>query len=453
MSETNGPLVIRGGTVIDAHGTRKGDVGIANGVIVDAGELDASATEIDATGCIVSTGLVDMHAHLGEPGDEAAETMASAGQAAVLGGFTTVLAMPNTLPPVDTAAVVEHVRALSKAALCTVEVAGTVTVGAEGDRLAPLGELAAAGVRFVTDCGTGIQDPLLLRRALEYSKPLGLTIAQAANCERLAAGAQMHEGEWSSKLGLAGAPAEAEEINVLRDLSLVRLTGGRLHFQTLSTAGSFAIVGAAAHSGVAVSAEVASHHLQLCDADLAGYDTTRKLTPPLRAASDVAAAVRAVAGGQIDAVVTDHTPHTTDRKERTFDHAEPGSVGLETALAVALSSGIEPADLLRAMSWRPAELLGLGDPLTRGLQPGAVADVVVIDPTEPFVAAAAAMATRGTNSAFEGLELTGRVRATVVHGRIVVRDAMLFDTATRFDTETLFDTATHSLTASGKVMA
>lgn len=422
MSES---ILIRGGTLIDVHGTREGDLAIADGVIVDADSLSSSAVEVDASGCVVSTGLVDMHTHLGEPGDEAAETMESAGRAAVLGGFTTVLAMPNTLPPVDTAAVVEHVRMLGAAALCNVEIAGTVTVAAQGERLAPLGELASAGVGFVTDCGSGIQDPLLLRRALEYSRPLGLTIAQAANCEALAAGAHMHEGEWSSRLGLAGAPAEAEEINVLRDLSLARLTGGRLHFQTLSTAGSFAIVGAAAQSGASVSAEVASHYLQLCDADLASYDTTRKLTPPLRAAGDVAAAVSAVAAGHVDAVVTDHTPHTTDRKERPFDQAEPGSVGLETALAVALGAGIEPAAVLRAMSWRPAELLGLGEPADRSLRVGAVADITVIDPAETFTVSVRDQATGGTNSAFEGLELTGRVRSTIVHGKLVVHESAI----------------------------
>lgn len=410
--------IIRGGTLIDAHSSRSGDLAIADGAIV--AEAPSGAIEIDATGCIVSTGLVDLHAHLGEPGDEAAETMVSAGRAAVLGGFTTVLAMPNTLPPVDTAAVAEHVRSLSSQALCNVEVAGTVTVGMAGENLAPLAELAGAGVRFITDCGSGIQDPLLMRRALEYAKPLGLTIAQAADCLALSAGTHMHEGEWSSRLGLAGAPSEAEEINVMRDISLVRLTGGRLHFQTLSTAGSFAIVSAAAQSGLPVSSEVASHHLRMCDADLAGYDTNLKVTPPLRSAGDARAAMSAVAANRVDAIVSDHTPQTTDRKERPFDHAASGSVGLETALAAAIGSGIEPAAVLRAMSWRPAELLGLGTPAERSLQPGAPADIVVIDPNESFRVNVASMATLGTNSAFEGTELTGRVRTTFVGGRLVV---------------------------------
>lgn len=413
-------LRIRNGTLIDAHGTRSADLGIADGCIVDVGDLPASCDEIDATDCIVSTGLVDLHAHLGEPGDEAAETMESAGQAAVLGGYTTVLAMPNTLPPVDTAAVVEHVRLLGEHALCKVEVAGTVTVAGEGERLAPLGELAAAGVRFVTDCGSGVQDPLLLRRALEYSLPLGLTIAQPADCAALSRDGQMHEGEWSSRLGLAGVPAEAEEINVMRDISLVRLTGGRLHFQTLSTAGSFAIVSAAAQSGLGVSAEVAAHHLRLCDADLAGYDTDLKVVPPLRSEGDARAAMSAVAAGRVDVIVTDHTPLTTDRKERPFDHADAGSVGLETTLAASLGTGIDPAILLRSLSWRPAQLLGLGDPETRSLQPGAAADIVVIDPAETWTVRVGEMATLGTNSAFEGTQLTGRVRATIVDGQLVV---------------------------------
>lgn len=415
-----GPLLIRNGTLIDATGTRSGDLGVVDGRVVEPDTVPSGATEIDATDCIVTTGLVDLHANLGEPGDEAAETMQAAGQAAVLGGYTTVLAMANTYPVVDTAAVVEHVRGLGANSLCQVEVAATITVGAAGERLSPLAELADAGVRFVTDGGSGVQDPLLLRRALEYALPLGLTIAQPADCTALSRDGQMHEGEWSSRLGLAGIPAEAEEINVMRDISLVRLTGGRLHFQKLSTAGSFAIVAAAAQSGLRISAEVTAHHMRLCDANLAGYDTDLKVVPPLRSEGDARAAMTAVAAGRVDAVVTDHTPHTSDRKDRTFDQAEPGSVGLETTLAASLGTGIEPSQLLSALSWRPAELLGLGDPETRSLKPGSPADLCVIDPGEVWTARVASMATLGTNSAFEGTELTGRVRSTIVGGRLVV---------------------------------
>ena len=393
---------------------------VVDGMIAPVAAAPSSAQVIDATDCVVSTGLVDLHAHLGEPGDEAAETMESAGRAAVLGGFTTVLAMPNTSPPVDTAAVVEHVRSLATAAPCSVEVAGCVTVGRKGKHLAPLGELASAGVRFVTDCDAGIQNPLLMRRVLEYARPFNITVAQPADCVELSSGAEMHEGEWSSRLGLPGAPAEAEEVMVMRDISLARLTRAKLHFQTLSTAGSFAIVGAAQRSGVLVTAEVASHHLALCDADLATYDTNRKVEPPLREASDVQAAHAGIATELIDCIVSDHTPHSTDRKERAFDHAEPGSVGLETALAVALSQGIEIAHVLRAMSWRPAELLGLGTPTERTITAGARADITIIDPHESFTVSTMSLATAGTNSAFEGVDLRGRVRATIVGGRLVV---------------------------------
>ncbi len=421
----NQTFVIRGGTLIDASGSRIGDVGVVDGVIVSAEAAPTSALVIDAAGCVVSTGLVDLHAHLGEPGDEAAETMHSGGRAAVLGGFTTVLVMPDTVPPVDTAAVVEHLRALAKAALCSVEIGGCVTVGRAGSRLAPLGELAAAGVKFVSDCGAGIQNTLLMRRALEYALPFNLTIAQPADCVELSAGTEMHEGEWSSRLGLAGAPAEAEEIMVMRDIALARLTGARLHFQTLSTAGSFAIVGAAQRSGVRVSAEVASHHLALTDADLATYDTCRKVEPPFRDHSDVRAAQEGIGSELIDCIVSDHTPQTTDRKERPFDHAEPGSVGLETALAVALTQDIEIEKVLRAMSWRPAELLGLGSPEQRTITPGARADLTIIDPHERFTVSTSSQATAGTNSAFEGADLRGRVRATIVDGRLVVNDGQV----------------------------
>ncbi len=415
-------LIIRGGTVIDSTGTRTEDVGVVDDRIVDVAATPDSATVIDATGCVVSTGLVDLHAHMGEPGDEAAETMESGGRAAVLGGFTTVLAMPNTMPPVDTAAVVEHIRTLAKAALCHVEVAGCVTVDRAGTHLAPLGELAEVGVRFVTDCGAGVQNPLLLRRALEYTTPFGLTIAQPADCVELSVGAEMHEGEWSSWLGLPGAPSEAEEIMVMRDIALARLTGARLHFQTLSTARSFALVAEAQRAGIRVSAEIAAHHLVLCDADLATYDTSRKVEPPLRELSDVAAVRHDVSSGLIDCIVSDHTPHSTDRKERPFDAAEAGSVGLETALAVALSQDIAISQVLRAMSWRPAELLGLGSPSERTITPGVTADLTIIDPHERFTVSTQTQATAGTNSAFEGAELRGRVRTTIVDGRVVVHE-------------------------------
>ena len=415
-------LIIRGGTVIDSTGTRTEDVGVVDDRIVDVAATPDSATVIDATGCVVSTGLVDLHAHMGEPGDEAAETMESGGRAAVLGGFTTVLAMPNTMPPVDTAAVVEHIRTLAKAALCHVEVAGCVTVDRAGTHLAPLGELAEVGVRFVTDCGAGVQNPLLLRRALEYTTPFGLTIAQPADCVELSVGAEMHEGEWSSWLGLPGAPSEAEEIMVMRDIALARLTGARLHFQTLSTARSFALVAEAQRAGITVSAEIASHHLVLCDADLSTYDTSRKVEPPLRELSDVAAVRHDVSSGLIDCIVSDHTPHSTDRKERPFDAAEAGSVGLETALAVALSQDIAISQVLRAMSWRPAELLGLGSPSERTITPGVTADLTIIDPHERFTVSTQTQATAGTNSAFEGAELRGRVRTTIVDGRVVVHE-------------------------------
>ena len=415
-------LIIRGGTVIDSTGTRTEDVGVVDDRIVDVAATPDSATVIDATGCVVSTGLVDLHAHMGEPGHEAAETMESGGRAAVLGGFTTVLVMPNTMPPVDTAAVVEHIRTLANAALCHVEVAGCITVDRAGTHLAPLGELAEVGVRFVTDCGAGVQNPLLLRRALEYTTPFGLTIAQPADCVELSVGAEMHEGEWSSWLGLPGAPSEAEEIMVMRDIALARLTGARLHFQTLSTARSFALVAEAQRAGIRVSAEIAAHHLVLCDADLATYDTSRKVEPPLRELSDVAAVRHDVSSGLIDCIVSDHTPHSTDRKERPFDAAEAGSVGLETALAVALSQDIAISQVLRAMSWRPAELLGLGSPSERTITPGVTADLTIIDPHERFTVSTQTQATAGTNSAFEGAELRGRVRTTIVDGRVVVHE-------------------------------
>lgn len=418
IENRNDEILIIGGTLIDASGTRQDNLGISRGVIVDPDALGPKPFEIDASSCVVSTGLVDLHAHLGEPGNEAAETIESAGRAAVAGGFTTIQAMPNSVPPVDTAAVVEHVRALSQRAACKIEICGTVTVGGHGHRLAPLGELATAGVRMVSDCSKGIQDAKLMRRALEYAKPLGLVIAQPADCAELSEDAQMHEGEWSARLGLAGAPAESEEIMVMRDVSLSRMIGARLHFQTLSTAGSFAIVGAARRSGVAVTAEVTAAHLALSAESVASFDSRFKVWPPLREPSDQIAAKAGVVDGSVDAIVSDHTPRTTDCKERPFDQAEIGSTGLETTLAATLSSGLPLASALAALSWRPAAILGLGDPETRCLSSGARADVTVFDPTGRYVVRASSMQSVSSNTAFEGSELTGVVCSTIVDGQL-----------------------------------
>ena len=237
-------VLLRGGTVIERAGTRRADVLVREGTIVAVGDdLSApGARVLDCGGCWVGPGLVDLHTHLRQPGREEAETIETGSRAAALGGFTTVVAMPNTTPPIDSAGVVREVLALAAAALCTVEVSGAITVGRAGERLAPMAELAGLGVRLFTDDGSGVQDGRLMRRALEYARPLGVLLAEHCEDEALAAGGVMHEGAWSARMGVPGQPAEAEEVMVMRDIALARLTGARVHLQHLSTARSVELV-------------------------------------------------------------------------------------------------------------------------------------------------------------------------------------------------------------------
>jgi len=276
-------ILLRGGTVIDEGGKRVADVLVRAGVVAAVGlgleEMGKRALVLDASGCIVSPGLVDLHSHLREPGREEAETVDTGARAAALGGYTAVVAMPNTEPPADSAAVVRHVLELGSTAMCEVAVAGAITVGRAGKLLAPMAEMAALGVRLFTDDGNGVQDARLMRRALEYASALGVTLAQHCEDESLAAGGHMHEGEWSSRLGVPGIPGEAEELMVMRDLALSRMTGAPVHFLHLSTAASLQMVREAKAAGARVTAEVAPHHFTLTDAAVASYDPVFKVNP------------------------------------------------------------------------------------------------------------------------------------------------------------------------------
>lgn len=417
-------VVVRGGEVVDARGRRRADLVLADGVVKavgpDAGrELPARATVLDASGCIVSPGLVDLHTHLREPGNEEAETVETGARAAALGGYTAIVAMPNTDPPIDTAGVAREVLALGRAAPVDVAVAGAITVGRAGERLAPMAELAALGVRLFTDDGSGVQDGALMRRALDYARGLGVTLAQHCEDRQLAAGGAMHEGAWSSRLGLPGVPAIAEEAMVARDIGLVRLTGGRLHFLHVTTAGASDLVRRAKSEGLGVSAEVTPHHLVLTDAACAGYDTVYKVNPPLRTDADTQALRDAVLDGTLDAIATDHAPHLPEAKDVPFDEAPPGMLGLETALGVVLGV-LDLERALAALSWRPAAIAGLSPRHGGPLVEGAAANLCVIDPASSWTVGR--LASRSRNNPFAGWTLTGRVRHTVVDGEPVVVD-------------------------------
>jgi dihydroorotase len=416
-------LVIRGGEVIDATGRRRADVVIDDGCVVAVGPDLAGDTELDAGGCVVAPGLVDLHTHLRQPGREDAETVETGSRAAALGGYTAVVAMPNTEPAIDDASVVREVQHLGRLALCDVEVAGAITVGRAGERLAPMAEMAALGVRLFTDDGTGVQDNRLMRRALEYGGGLGVTLAQHCEDAALAGGGHMNEGEWSSRLGIPGQPAEAEELMVMRDIALARLTGARVHFQHLSTAASVAMVRAARAAGLPVTAEATPHHFTLTDECCASYDPVFKVNPPLRTRADVAAVKAGLADGALDAIATDHAPHAPHLKELPFDQAPPGMLGLETALALALTQLDLPIEaILALLSWQPAGIAGVADRHGGPIEPGREANLCVIDPAATWVVDPVRLASRARNTPYAGRKLTGRVRHTLLRGEPVVVD-------------------------------
>jgi dihydroorotase len=424
-------LVITGGTVVDALGSRRADVRVTDGKVVDVGEgLQPTGDEasLDASGCCVSPGFVDLHVHLREPGDEEAETIETGTRAAARGGFTAVVAMPNTRPALDDAAVVSSVLALGKqAGLCDVVSSGCITVARAGEQLAPMGELYALGVRIFTDDGFCVASAGVMRRALEYAASLpGAIVAQHAEDETLAAGGHMHEGAWSSRLGIPGRPSVAETVIVARDIELCEVTGTPVHFLHCSAAGTVALVRAAKARGLPVTAECAPHHFSLTDECCEGFDPMFKVHPPLRTRADVEAIIEGLADGTIDAIATDHAPHTPESKERPFEEAPPGMLGLETALAVTITELVEPghltlADALAALSWRPAALAGLdahGGPIA----PGAPANLTVFDPSHEWVVEPGRLASRARNTPFAGRTLKGKVRHTVLFGDVVVCD-------------------------------
>ncbi len=418
-------VLLRGGTVVDATGTRRADVLVKGEVVADVGpklgSSPAGAIVLDAGGCVVAPGLVDLHTHLREPGAEESETIETGARAAALGGYTAVVAMPNTEPAADSAAVISHVLDLAKGACCDVRPAGTITVGRQGKALAPMAEMAALGVRIFTDDGAGVESAALMRRALEYAAGLGVVVADHCEEASLVGNGCINEGEMSSRLGLPGRPAVAEEVMVERDLALARLTGARLHLLHLSCAQSVAAVRLAKAAGVAVTAEVTPHHLVLTEEALASYDPMAKVNPPLRTLSDVMALIAGTADGTLDAIATDHAPHPPEAKQVAFCDAAPGLVGLETALGLVLGeAGLPLERLLALMSWQPAAIAGLSSNHGGPVLPGAPANLCVIDPERRWVVETAALASRSRNTPFAGRELKGKARHTVLAGEPVV---------------------------------
>jgi len=423
-------FVIKGGRVVDATGDRTADVLVQGGVVAAVGRRVEGAPVLDAAGCMVVPGLVDLHAHLREPGDEEAETIETGARAAALGGFTAVVAMPNTEPPLDDAAVVASVLAAGREAMCDVASSGCITKGRGGEELAPMGELYALGVRIFTDDGACVGEAGVMRRALEYAGALpGAVVAQHAEDPSLAGGGHMHEGAWSSRLGIPGRPEAAEATVVARDIMLAELTGTPVHFLHLSTAAAVDLVRDAKDRGVPVTAEVAPHHFTLTEAECRTFDPAFKVHPPLRTDADVAAVKAGLADGTIDAIATDHAPHVPEAKERPFEEAPPGMLGLETAFALTLTELVEPGvlalqDALACLSWQPAAIAGL-DAHGGPIEPGRPANLCVVDPAVRWEVDPSRLASRSRNTPYAGRKLTGRVRHTVLRGEPVVVDGIL----------------------------
>ena len=435
------PILIKGGRVIDpSQGIDKiADVSIEDGKIlgIDGGIDLEHAEVIDATGMIVCPGFIDLHTHLREPGFEYKETIETGTAAAARGGFTTVCAMPNTSPVMDSRSIVDYV--LAKAAeegVVRVLPIGAVTKGSRGKELAEMGELAEAGVIGFSDDGHPVSDDNVMRQALGYASSLGLPIINHAEVTSLSSGGVMNEGWVATWLGLKGIPNSAEEIMVARDIELARLTGGRVHIAHASTAGTIELVRRAKDDGVHVTCEVTPHHLTLSDETVMGnlsergplgtlteaaYDTNSKVAPPLRSREDVEAMVQALREGVIDFIATDHAPHGTVDKQTTFEDAANGISNLETALGSVMSlvhDGIAPLPvLIEKLTASPAGFLGRSDLGT--LRPGSTADVTIIVPEAEWVVEPSEFASKGKNMPLAGATLRGRVAATVFGGRVV----------------------------------
>ncbi len=411
-------IVLSGGLVMTPAGPTDADVVIQEGTVIEVGAASgADGVRIDCSGMWIGPGFVDIHVHLREPGQVWKEDIASGSAAAAGGGFTAVVAMPNTDPATDAGHLARYITDRGRqVGLVEVAAAGAITLGRRGSELAHIDELWDAGVTIFTDDGDTVADAGMLRRAMEYVAGRGGLIAQHAEDPGLARNGHMHEGAVSARLGMVGLPAYAEEAIVQRDLGLVRLTGVRYHVQHVSTAATVELVRDAKRSGLAVTAEVAPHHLAFTDELVETMDPVAKMYPPLRTEADRLALIEGLRDGTIDAVATDHAPHASSEKEVPFEEAPRGVIGLETAASVVHGTvGLEPVDFFDRMSVRPAAIGALAQH-GRWIEPGIPANLVVFDPSSRWTPDG--FASKSANSPWIGETLEGRVHTTIYGGRI-----------------------------------
>jgi dihydroorotase len=425
-------LWISNARVIDPANKRdaKGDLFVADGKIVD--QLTAAqkkaARKIDAAGLVAAPGFVDIHVHFREPGQTNKETIETGTRAAAAGGFTSCVCMPNTTPPVDHAGTVQFIQdAIERSAIVHVYPTGCITVGMKGQALAPIGSLARAGCVAITDDGACVQNNELMRRAVEYAKMFDIPVMDHCQDANMTQGAVMNEGFMSTKLGLKGWANAAEDVIVSRNVILSTYTGHQIHLQHLSSKYSVELVGRAKGRGVHVTAEATPHHIALTDSALAGYDTHFKMCPPIRTEEDRQSLIDGLRDGTIDCLATDHAPHTNYEKDKEFDHAPFGIIGLETAFAVCHQVLVKEnrfslRRLVELMTIKPAQVLKLP---AGTLSPNAAADIVLFDPDEEWTYDTGKGFSMSANSPWHGRKLHGKVRATIVSGKVVFQDGKI----------------------------
>src|SRR5262245_45546830 len=417
-------LVVKNGRIVDPSQNidRVADILIRDGLIRSIGDgIFSDVPVFDAGGLIVAPGFFDIHVHLREPGTEEAETIATGGSAAVAGGFTAVAAMPNTIPPNDNPSITHYIVAEAlRSSPARVFPIGAITKEQRGEVLAEIGEMFEAGIAGISDDGKPVMNAQLFRRALEYAQMFDMPVIQHCEDSNLSKGGVMHEGIYSTRLGLKGMPAAAEETMVSRDITLTQLTRGRYHVAHISTRGAVEMVRDAKARGVRISAEVTPHHFTLTDAAVADYDTNAKMNPPLRSADDVAALLEALEDGTVDAIASDHAPHHINLKMLEFDRAPFGITGLETSVGLALTKLQLPVKrVIELFSINPQKIMKVK---RWGLFEGSAADLTIIDLKRNWTFDVHKSRSRSRNSPFHGWQLKGKAIATIVGGKVVYED-------------------------------